>query len=183
MDWHSFTLIHGWRLWGIIGGAHNESTCFSFLQMFGIDSRSYPTSISAIMSCMSLCSCRGVCSNSTHISFEQTCSPILWDHGSPSPFPLICWGWFPPFCWWFSSWDGGYFRLRGICLCFGSITTSFFDGPLGMVYELLWDCFFLNDSISGFDLFFKVCGHIVWSHVPPSVSCLFFASRLLTLEK
>jgi hypothetical protein len=59
----------------------------------------------------------------------------------------------------------------------------FFDGPLGMVYELLWDCFFLNDSVSGLDLFFEVCGHIVWGHVPPSVSCLFFASQFLTLEK
>jgi hypothetical protein len=36
---------------------------------------------------------------------------------------------------------------------------------------------------SSFDLFFKVCGHIARSHVPPLVSHFFFASQLLALEK
>jgi hypothetical protein len=45
-------------------------------------------------------------------------------------------------------------------------------GPLGMVYELLRDYFVLDDYASVFDLFFKVCGHIVRGHVPPSISCL-----------
>jgi hypothetical protein len=36
-----------------------------------------------------------------------------------------------------------------------------------MVYELLWNYFILDDFASGFDLFFKVCGHIVQNHVPP----------------
>jgi len=36
-----------------------------------------------------------------------------------------------------------------------------FDDPSGIVYELLWDYFFLNDYMSGFDLFFEVCEHIV----------------------
>jgi hypothetical protein len=39
--------------------------------------------------------------------------------------------------------------------CFSS------GGPLGMVYELLRKCFVLDDSASGFDLSFDVCGHIV----------------------
>jgi hypothetical protein len=52
-----------------------------------------------------------------------------------------------------------------------------------MVYEFLQDCFVPDDSMNGFDLFFEVCGHIVWGHIPPLISCLFFASRLLVLEK
>jgi hypothetical protein len=44
------------------------------------------------------------------------------------------------------------------------------SGPLGMVYELLRDYFVPN----GLDLFFKVCGHIVQSHVPTLVLHLFY---------
>jgi hypothetical protein len=88
-----------------------------------------------------------------------------------------------PFCWWLPSWDKGYFRSKGICFCLGSFTTSFFCGPLGMVYELQWDFFVPYDSMSGFDLFFKVCGHIVQSHVPLSVSRLLSTFWVLVLEK
>jgi hypothetical protein len=35
--------------------------------------------------------------------------------------------------------------------------------------------FFLDDSTSGFDLFFEVCGHIAQGHVPPLVSHLLYA--------
>ncbi len=52
-----------------------------------------------------------------------------------------------------------------------------------MVYELLWDCFVLDDYASGFEFIFKVCGHIVHGHVPPSVSHLFATSQLLALQK
>jgi hypothetical protein len=58
-----------------------------------------------------------------------------------------------------------------------------FNGPSGMVYELLRDCFILDYSTSGFDFFFNVCGHIVWGHVAPSILHLFSASQLLTFEK
>jgi hypothetical protein len=34
-------------------------------------------------------------------------------------------------------------------------------GPLSMVYELLRNCFVPDDFASGFELFFKVCGHII----------------------
>jgi hypothetical protein len=37
--------------------------------------------------------------------------------------------------------------------------------------------------VSGFDLFFEICGHIVQRHVLPSLLHLLFAFRLLTLEK
>jgi hypothetical protein len=36
-----------------------------------------------------------------------------------------------------------------------------FNGPLGMVYELLQKKFVQDDSMDGFNLFFKVCGHII----------------------
>jgi hypothetical protein len=60
---------------------------------------------------------------------------------------------------------------------------SFFNGLLGMVHELLQDCFAQDDFVSGFNLFFEVCGHIVQGHVPPSISHLFFTFQLLVLKK
>jgi hypothetical protein len=39
--------------------------------------------------------------------------------------------------------------------CFSS------DGPLGTVYEFLQNYFVLDDYVSGFNLFFEICGHIV----------------------
>jgi hypothetical protein len=58
-----------------------------------------------------------------------------------------------------------------------------FDGPLNMGYELSKDYFVLDDFMNGFYFFFKVCGHIAWGHVPPSVLHFLSASQLLTLEK
>jgi hypothetical protein len=58
-----------------------------------------------------------------------------------------------------------------------------FGGPLGMVYELLWDCFVLDDYANGFDSFFEICKHNIRGHVPSSLSCLLVAMRLLALEK
>jgi hypothetical protein len=52
-----------------------------------------------------------------------------------------------------------------------------------MVYKLLWNYFILDDFMSGFNLFFKVCEHIVRNHVPPSVSHLLSTFQFLTLEK
>jgi hypothetical protein len=59
----------------------------------------------------------------------------------------------------------------------------FSSGPLGMVYELLRDCFAPDDFASGFNLFFEICRHIVQGRVPPSISRSFFTSRLLVLKK
>ncbi len=58
-----------------------------------------------------------------------------------------------------------------------------FDSLSNMVYELLKDCFVLNNCTSGFDFFFEICGHIVCGNVPPLVSHLLVASQLFTLEK
>jgi uncharacterized membrane protein len=52
-----------------------------------------------------------------------------------------------------------------------------------MMYELLRNCFVLDDFMSGFDLFFEICGHIVRSHVPRLILCLFSKFRFLVLEK
>jgi len=35
------------------------------------------------------------------------------------------------------------------------------NGPSGMVYELLQNCFVLDDFVNGFDLFFEVCKHLL----------------------
>jgi hypothetical protein len=52
-----------------------------------------------------------------------------------------------------------------------------------MVYELLQKKFVLDDSTSGFDLFFKICEHIARGHVPPLILCSFSTSQFLILEK
>ncbi len=49
-----------------------------------------------------------------------------------------------------------------------------FDGPSNMVYEFLRIFFISNDFADGFNLFFKVCGHIIQGHVSPLFSHLFF---------
>jgi hypothetical protein len=58
-----------------------------------------------------------------------------------------------------------------------------YNGPLHMLYELLWDCFVPNDFVNGFKLSFEICEHIAWNHVPPLILCLHPTFRLLTLEK
>jgi hypothetical protein len=57
------------------------------------------------------------------------------------------------------------------------------NNHLGMVYELLWNCFVCDDFDSGFDPFFLICEHIIRDHAPPVVSCLLVALWLLLLEK
>jgi hypothetical protein len=52
-----------------------------------------------------------------------------------------------------------------------------------MVYDLLRNCFVLEDFANGFDYFFEICGHIDHGHVPPSILHLLVASQLLILEK
>jgi hypothetical protein len=59
----------------------------------------------------------------------------------------------------------------------------FFNGLLGMVYELLQNYFVLNDLMNGFNLFFKVCGRIVRSHFPPLTSHLLFFILILNVGK
>jgi hypothetical protein len=52
-----------------------------------------------------------------------------------------------------------------------------------MEYEFLRDCFVHDDFANGFNFFFEICKHIAHGHVPPSISHLLVASRLLALEK
>jgi hypothetical protein len=98
--------------------------------MFGVDFRSYPTSISTIMSHIGLCSCKGIHLSNTCTNSRHTYSSIWHNHKSFSPFPSIRWGWFPPFRWWFPSLDESYFKLGGIYLCLGLFTILFFRWPL-----------------------------------------------------
>jgi hypothetical protein len=57
------------------------------------------------------------------------------------------------------------------------------NGPLSVVYELLRDYFVQNDFMSGFDLFFEICEHIVESHVPLSISPFVFCISIPNVEK
>jgi hypothetical protein len=53
-----------------------------------------------------------------------------------------------------------------------------------MIYELLWDCFVFDKFACGFDfIFFEICKYITRGDVPPLVSHLLVALRLLALEK
>jgi hypothetical protein len=44
-----------------------------------------------------------------------------------------------------------------------------FGDPLSIVYEFLRNYFFPNDSTNGFDIFLKICKHIIHDHVLPLV--------------
>ncbi len=125
-DSRLLTSIHGWQLGGITGRTHDLNTHYNFSKKFGIDFRTYPTSIGLIMSCMGPCSCRGVHSSNTRINSEHTCNPIWCNHGSSLPFPPSYWSWSPPFHGWLPSWDEGYFKSKNIYFCFGSFTIFFF---------------------------------------------------------
>jgi hypothetical protein len=56
-------------------------------------------------------------------------------------------------------------------------------GPLGMMYEFLWDCLVLDNSTNGFNFYFEICGHISQGHVSPSISHLLSAFWFISLEK
>ncbi len=58
-----------------------------------------------------------------------------------------------------------------------------FNNPSSMVYELLKDCFVLDNYGNDFDIFFEICGHIIRVNVLPLVSHLFVALQLVALEK
>ncbi len=78
-----------------------------------------------------------------------------------------------PFHWWFPSWDGGYFKWEAFDFALACSSCLSFISPSGMVYELSWDYFVPDDSANSFHLFLKVCGHIVWGHIPPLISFFF----------
>ncbi|KAL2629302.1 hypothetical protein R1flu_013988 [Riccia fluitans] len=52
-----------------------------------------------------------------------------------------------------------------------------------MVFELLHDCFTLEDPASGFDLLFDLCIHIAQGRLSASMAYFLGASRLLALER
>jgi hypothetical protein len=135
------------------------------------------------------CSCRGIRLNKKCTSFEHTCSPIRQVRMSPSPFPSTCWSWYPPFHWWFPSWNEGYVRLGGIYFYLNLFTMSFFWWPFGYgvwtfmklfcprwFYEYLWllcQCMWAHclRSYSTFNITFSFSiptlniGEVVWKHM------------------
>jgi hypothetical protein len=88
----------------------------------------------------------------------------------------------PPFLW-FPSRDKLYFKSKGICLCLDSFITSFFWWPFRHGVWAFTTLFCPTWFYKWFWPLFKVCGHIIWGHVPPLVSHFFFASWFLKLEK
>jgi hypothetical protein len=156
MHSHSFMLIHVWWLWGIIRGAHDESTCLVFckclesildltspqlaqlccawaLAHVGEYARIVRTLVSSTLAAPSY-EITGVF-HLFHSLVEVDHPPFVDDFHPEMEVTL--------------DWEAFVFALA-------QLPHLFFDGPLGMVYELLWDCFFLNDLASGFDLFFDV---------------------------
>ncbi len=137
--------------------------------MFEVNSRSYPTSLNMITLHTCPYSCRGVCLNKLATPFDETIRVFCFFH------PLVEVD-LPPFV------DDFHHEIKVTLDWEAFISTLvhsprlFYNGLSCMVYELLQDYFVLDDSTSGFNLFFEVCGHIAWVHVPPSLSCLFFTS-------
>jgi hypothetical protein len=89
----------------------------------------------------------------------------------------------PPFVDDFHPKNINYFKLGGIYFHFGTFTCLSSNNFSSMVYDLLRNCFVLEDFLNGFDFFSEVCGHIDRGHVPSSVLYLLVASQLLALEK
>jgi hypothetical protein len=57
------------------------------------------------------------------------------------------------------------------------------SGPLGMVFEHLWDLFDPKDSTSGFSQLILVCFYVDVRHILGSIAKALSAMRLLTLAK
>jgi hypothetical protein len=57
------------------------------------------------------------------------------------------------------------------------------NGPFGMVFEHLRDCFHLEDSTSEFPQLFQLCFHIAQGHIPPQIAWVLGLARLLAMTK
>jgi hypothetical protein len=134
--------------------------------MFGVDSKSYPTSINMIMSHISLWLCREVHLNNTCTSFEQTCNPIRCDHESLLFSLSTCKVDFLSFIDDFHLETKVILNREAFIFTLAYSSRLFSTGLLDMVYELLWNCFVLDDFMGGFDFFFKLRGHIIRGHIP-----------------
>jgi hypothetical protein len=118
---------------------------------------------------------RALTLNTSATSFDETMWIFCLFHSLAEVDP-------PPFCQWFPSWDGGYLNRKAFIFALAYSPCLSSSGLLSMVYEFLQDYFVLDDFVSGFNLFFEICGHIVWSHVPLLILRLFFAFWFLMLK-
>jgi hypothetical protein len=57
------------------------------------------------------------------------------------------------------------------------------NGHSMMVFEHLWDCFHVEDSISGFPQLFQLCFHITQGHIPPQIACVIGEVHFLAMTK
>jgi hypothetical protein len=138
--------------------------------MFGVNSKSYPTSITKIMLCKGLCSRKGVCLNNTYNSSKHIYH--LTRPWASSAFSIHLLKLISPLLLMISILKQRLLKIEKHLILPWLIHHIFFSGPLGMVYKLSRDCFVLDDFMSNFDIFFEVCGYIAQDHVSHSVSCL-----------
>jgi hypothetical protein len=138
--------------------------------MFGVNFKSYPTSINIITLRMNPCSCRGICLSSRCVSSKHTYNPF------DKTMKILCLHLFHPFVevnlplsLMFPFWDGGYFRLACIYLCASSFIIFFWVAfqVWCMSFTRLFCPIWFYEWLR---LFFEVCGYIVQGHVPPSIS-------------
>jgi len=157
-----FVSIHGWQL-GDIKGEHTIRT-FVLAYCKCSDSTSNPTPLpSTQLHCAQAFAYVGEYIWTRCALSSSTCSPIWQDHNSLLFFPSTCWGWFSPFIDDFHpkmevtlDWEAFIYVLVYSPYLFSSDLSP-------MVYEFRQDYFVPNDFVSGFNLFFYVCGHIVRS--------------------
>ncbi len=57
------------------------------------------------------------------------------------------------------------------------------SGPLGMVFEHLWDYFHLEDLANGFFQLFQICFHIAQGHIPPQIARVFGTAHFLAMAE
>jgi hypothetical protein len=127
--------------------------------MFGIDSKSNPTSINTITPCMGLCSCKGIhssntCTNASTLvtPFDKILRILCFLH------PLVEVD-FPPFV------DDFHLEMIVTLDRNAFIFNLIHSSCLFLVAFWVWCMNFYgivlsNDFVNGFDIFSKVCGHI-----------------------
>jgi hypothetical protein len=142
--------------------------------MFGVDSKSYPTSIIMICCTKTLVHVGEYTWTRNAIVLSTLITPsneTTWILHLLHLFVEVD---IPPFIDDFHLETKVIFYWEAFISAFVRSPCLSFGGPLDMVYELLWDYFIQHNFANGFDFFVKVCGHIAWGHIPPLISLFFF---------
>jgi len=114
----------------------------------------------AQLHCMDICSCRGVCLNNMFWAMHAL-APII--HVTPTietiatlhhlhPLAKVD---LPPFVNNFHPYMDLVLDREAFISTLKCFPCLSFNDPSSMVYELLWNCFILDDSVSDFDIFLR----------------------------